>query len=477
MINAVFNHSNFWDGRAHFLFNGASPIGPLDPNARIWVNPGAAPGGTPVAQTVRFPSSSLASQAVGPPTSDLEMSFFNRPFAMIGRKLLGLGVTPLGSQLVDPTDSVLGPLSGAPLPGLNTTYTALIQAAFAPKYWNGGQVQIGGQQFSQMEANFTLFWGLAVQRYEQTLVSDRTPFDRFMEGSNTALNQQQLQGLLTFINQGAKGNLPGVDAAIGAAQSALGVKIGAGNCLNCHGGPAFTEAADLSIELEDTAKLVNGLLALDTPGGGLLDNGFANIGARTNNDDRGRGGTENGFPLSFVRQARNPNLNFLLTGTNTIGLALPCNAPGVAPALNSPTAAPCSARDLTDGAFKVPDLRNVELTGPYFHNGGQATLHQVVKFYERQSDFAHLNITNLDGNLVFIDLANIDEGPLVAFLLSLTDNRVRNEQAPFDHPQILVPNGGTFGAEQPPMVVPAVGAGGRPARGSPPLGTFLGLAP
>jgi hypothetical protein len=149
----------------------------------------------------------------------------------------------------------------------------------------------------------------------------------------------------------------------------------------------------------------------------------------------------------------------------------------VAAALNSPNQPPCPARDLTDGAFKVPDLRNVELTGPYFHNGGQATLHQVIKFYERQGVFGNVNITRLDGNMAFIDLANSDVDPLVAFLVSLTDGRVRNEIAPFDHPQIRIPNGGTFAAEQPPINVPAVGAGGRPAKGLPPLGTFLGLAP
>src|SRR5262245_60528449 len=31
MINAVFNFANFWDGRAHNVFNGGSVIGPLDP--------------------------------------------------------------------------------------------------------------------------------------------------------------------------------------------------------------------------------------------------------------------------------------------------------------------------------------------------------------------------------------------------------------------------------------------------------------
>ena len=32
-----------------------------------------------------------------------------------------------------------------------------------------------------MEYNFSLFFGLAVQAYEATLVSDQTPFDRFLK--------------------------------------------------------------------------------------------------------------------------------------------------------------------------------------------------------------------------------------------------------------------------------------------------------
>ena len=159
---------------------------PLDPDARIWVNTG---GGSPEAKIVSIPNSSLASQAVGPPVSDLEMSFFNRPFPMVGRKLLSL--TPLGLQLVDPTDSVLGSLSRSPNKGLNTTYKALIQAVFQDKYWNGGSVSLPAGTFTQMEANFTLFWGLAIQLYETTLVSNRAPIDLFMEGNNSALSQQQ----------------------------------------------------------------------------------------------------------------------------------------------------------------------------------------------------------------------------------------------------------------------------------------------
>ena len=57
--------------------------------------------------------------------------------------------------------------------------------------------------------------------------------------------------------------------------------------------------------------------------------------------------------------------------------------------------------------------------------------------------------------------------------MSLTDERVRQEQAPFDHPGIQVPNGGTFGNEEPRIERPAVGAGGRPAAGLLPLQPFL----
>lgn len=472
VINTVFNHSNFWDGRAHNFFNGVSVIGPLDPAAGIWVNNGRS-GATPVQQTVRIPNSSLASQAVGPPTSDLEMSFFDRPFPLIGRKLLSL--RPLGLQRVHPNDSVLGPLSLARSGqnGIIRPYATLIAEAFRPKYWSGGNVNIGGKTFTQMEANFSLFWGLAIQLYETTLVSDRTRFDSFMEGMDAALNQAELQGLLVFLNQGPGRNPPEVDAAIAAA----GVPIGVGNCVACHRGPEFTSAAFTSlastgplelIEQEDTPVLLAGGFLQVSTEQGLEDAGFSNIGVRPTNDDLGRGGKENNFPLSFTRQALDPTLNFLL---EAVGAELSCD-----PTLTPPVVGACPTRTQVDGAFKIPGLRNVELTGPYFHNGGQATLSQVVQFYDRQSDFGDVNIQQLDGEIALIDLDEPDEESLVAFLLSLTDPRVRWERAPFDHPQLFVPNGGTFGTEEPRILVPAVGADGRPAALGP-LGTFLGLAP
>jgi hypothetical protein len=128
-------------------------------------------------------------------------------------------------------------------------------------------------------------------------------------------------------------------------------------------------------------------------------------------------------------------------------------------------------RTVVMGAFKTPSLRNVELTGPYFHNGGQGTLMQVVEFYNRGGDFGRENQADLDRGIRRLGLTPDGKRALVAFLKALTDERVRREQAPFDHPQIFVPNGhpgdergvtndGTGKATDALIEVPAVGAGG-----------------
>ena len=76
--------------------------------------------------------------------------------------------------------------------------------------------------------------------------------------------------------------------------------------------------------------------------------------------------------------------------------------------------------------FKTPQLRNVELTGPYFHNGKYATLRQVVDFYDRGGDVPNHSIEPLG-------LTEPEKNALVDFLIALTDERVRFQRAPFDH--------------------------------------------
>ena len=140
-------------------------------------------------------------------------------------------------------------------------------------------------------------------------------------------------------------------------------------------------------------------------------------------------------------------------------------------------------RIAADGAFKTPGLRNIELTAPYFHNGGQLTLRQVVDFYNRGGDFAENNIDNLDADIHPLGLTEEEKTSLVAFMESLTDERVRYERAPFDHPQLFVTNGhpgdpnavtddGTGQATTTVLELPAVGRNGTSA----PQPNFLGVS-
>jgi cytochrome c peroxidase len=101
------------------------------------------------------------------------------------------------------------------------------------------------------------------------------------------------------------------------------------------------------------------------------------------------------------------------------------------------------------GSFKAPQLREIELTGPYFHNGGKLTLRQVVDFYVRGGDFPVTNSAHRDFNILNLnaelqsDLDENDKVALVDFMLELTDDRVAREAAPFDHPQMILPLDGT----------------------------------
>jgi len=69
------------------------------------------------------------------------------------------------------------------------------------------------------------------------------------------------------------------------------------------------------------------------------------------------------------------------------------------------------------GCFKVPSLRNVELTSPYMHDGSLSTLEHVVDHYESGGS-NHFNQSNLvkGFNLTAEERAN-----LIVFLQSLTD--------------------------------------------------------
>jgi cytochrome c peroxidase len=87
-----------------------------------------------------------------------------------------------------------------------------------------------------------------------------------------------------------------------------------------------------------------------------------------------------------------------------------------------------TGRAADEGLFKVPSLRNIELTAPYMHDGRFASLEQVVEFYNSQV-VAH---PNLSAQLRVpptaaprrLNLSNSDKAALVAFLKTLTDRSI-----------------------------------------------------
>lgn len=328
---------------------------------------------------MRIDRASLASQSVGPPLNGTEMSFDGRQWADLGRKMLTL--TPLARQQVSPEDSVLGQYANYGGLGLRgeISYGALIAAAFQPAYWRGDA--------SQAAANFGLFFGLAIQAYESTLVSDDTPIDRFLAGETGALNTIQQQGLNEFRNGGSQ-------------------------CTQCHQGPALSAAAvppGAQINVNDPRAI-----------------GFFRTGVSAIEDDPGA------------------------AGVDAFGSPLFPAAPG----------------GRANGAFKSPALRNVELTGPYFHTGGAATLEQVLDFYGRDGDVPAGG--NLGPGIGQIRLNQNERQQIVEFLKALTDDRVKYERAPFDHPSLCVPVGYSATAAETFALVPQVGRGGSTV----PLQTF-----
>jgi cytochrome c peroxidase len=268
---AQFNFDNFWDGRARHDDNGGSVFGPADPQSHVFVDQTNSGTLTATRQLIKF--TSIASLAKGPALSKFEMSFDGRNWAKLGKKLLQAGVTPLANQLVDPTDSVMGPYSnqngsacaalpaadrspaggpptalGVGVPGLCISYPALVRHAYYPALHQNTAMHLNGcytdarpdihpnqcgtgiypaaaitvldpngtvnahnndpfdgyvvnlaagassatdtNQFTQMEANFSLFWGQSINAWASLLVPDDTPFDKFADsnpdiGNNT----------------------------------------------------------------------------------------------------------------------------------------------------------------------------------------------------------------------------------------------------------------------------------------------------
>jgi cytochrome c peroxidase len=364
MIGAVFNRQQFWDGRANEQFNGLNPFGFTPNNLE--------------GSLTNMGNSSLASQAVGPVNSSVEMSCKGRGFHGfngVGAKLLAR--QPLQFQKVAGDDSVLGSLANAGN-GLNTTYPALINQAFSSSVANDASNK------------FSLIWGEAIQAYISTLIPDQTPFDRWLAGaavgSSGSINRMQLYGFEVFRSRG--------------------------NCLQCHGG---TELTDASVSAYQATRALGRSTGEDG-----ADIGYHNIG-----------NTPPDHPTEIGRNGKGPG--------------------GTTFAENKTSK--------NDRAFKTPGLRNIKLTGPYFHNGRAITLHDVLDFYEKPSELGFLGKDKqVSTQMKTLSLSTYDHQFLEDFLKNaLTDCRTEKQQGPFDHPSLPLPLASSNGDEG---MISAVGRNG-----------------
>jgi cytochrome c peroxidase len=514
-INAVFNFVNFWDGRANNIFNGAGVFGRRDtandPRARVLVYQ----GNQLALQALEIADASLASQAVGPPTSALEMSCNGRQFLQLARKLLLH--RPLSTQKIHAQDSLFGstgPRGNLVFPngrGLNKAYLWLIAQAFDEKFWSApglfivtddGRLVPSLKGYAQIEQNFALFWGVSIMLYESTLVSDQSRFDscnpRVVAGvpacqRDPTLTTQELQGFTLFNN------------------------FGRAACATCHPAPLFTEAQHVAGT--SFLPIERSRMDLPTPlGAALHDRGFFNIGTRPTSSDPGMGGKDPyGGPLSTTHmflleqagEAASDPTGVVCNQTTDVAGGGQLIEPGGTPTFGATygyradgtCAIIASAERVTvDGSFKTPTLRNIGLTPPYFHYGGYSDLRSVMEFYNRGAshrskskvDPAYTGDTsgtgplgrdtipvagpdfgtNIDRFIRPLGLSSEELDAVVAFMLSLTDERVRCDSAPFDHPELRVPNGssktdrdGDGMADDVMALIPATGAGGYQADG------------
>lgn len=168
------------------------------------------------------------------------------------------------------------------------------------------------------------FWGLkitpmvirrSIAMFQRKIVANNSPFDKWVRGDGSAMNDQQISGFEVFKSEKK------------------------GNCTVCHRPPNFT------------------------------DNGFHNIGLASFEDhspDLGR---------YFQKRV-----------------------------------------NMTKGAFKTPQLRNIAKNAPYFHDGSAATLMDVVEHYA----VGGLAKSNLSPNMSIGKLSKQDKLDLVEFLKALT---------------------------------------------------------
>jgi cytochrome c peroxidase len=193
--------------------------------------------------------------------------------------------------------------------------------------------------------------GKLLAAYQETLITPATRFDAFRD--------QLLAGT----------NKP-ISPLTALEQSGLKLFLNDGNCMFCHGGPAFTfgEFGDIGVTFFTATGIDKGRY------GGiqlLKESPFTLLGKYNDNPDQASG----------IR-------------TKTV-----------------------ERQHKNWGEFRVPSLRNVANTAPYMHNGSLPTLMSVIDFYSELNE----ERLHADGEQILkpLNLTDSEKAALAAFLRTL----------------------------------------------------------
>ena len=377
VINTIFNKLQFWDGRAKETFNGVDINGAADSSAQVYK---AVKNNAVAEVTVALNNSSLASLVTGPPLSPFELSAAGRSLHDIGGKFLARR----GKK-----SSALRPLANQKV---------------------DPQDSVLGADSSSPNA------GLKIPSYDALI---QQAFKPEWWSVNNKIIEVNSDGTTTVKNIGQGVTLLDNQFTLGQYNFGLFAGLAMQKYIS-------TLVSDQTPFDKFQAGDTSALTVQEKSGLTLFVNTVPNRGANCNTCH-----TIPEFTRASVRRTAgvastdsgNPLIN---TGANGF-----IGNYGIRPASDDP-----GAGNTTTSLFKVPTLRNIGLTAPYMHNGGMGTLEQVVDFYNRgRGD---------DGarTAAVLNLTSQQKADLVAFLRTgLTDQRVLLEQAPFDHPQLFVPNG------------------------------------
>ncbi|MEQ1631933.1 MAG: cytochrome c peroxidase [Planctomycetota bacterium] len=505
VVNAALFDRLFHDGRARSVFNGYDETGDdgqADPIGKF-----RCVDGRLERVLVRLPHAALASQATVPAMSFVEMSWFGRRFYHLGRKLLPM--RPLEGQKIEGDDSVLGDYRDV------ASYREWLELAFRSEWLSDAVVPEPRLRegtdgsiptIHAVEANFSLLWGIAVMLYEETLVSDQSPYDL------GTLDERQRQGLQLFRQHGCvdchlepefsaatKSHLYGPLTEMEDPDDTFEVAEGNGFVRWLRAGqPAIDERAEVMpvplAEQQRGAAIDRLTVAYDN---GFYDVGFgdakrvAGVGA----DLVGKvmGGGAEVFELDAAARANYfaPLRMMSATFGGQGDLApmmdrcvdyLKAKGPYASQTLDRAFAPRSFAQRQHPygplwirATVKAPTLRNVALTEPYASD----ELREPGDLSTRVALGALATTIGLYRNPPFRDNPNLhpevpieltDEeiGLIVAFLKGLSDSRVDNASAPFDHPWLRVPmvrevepNGTTGTADDHWKRIGATGRGGK----------------